>query len=62
MSSIVLIVWINDDPVQGNVLSMKNIQEPRKAYTEYKVGDRVTAFCPGFGKQPGVIGKIGGRF
>ena len=57
-----IFVWINDDPITGNVLNMKSVVEPRKPLIDYKVGDRVLAKCPGFGIQTGVIGKISGNF
>ncbi|XP_021351924.1 uncharacterized protein LOC110449395 [Mizuhopecten yessoensis] len=59
MSSIVLMIWINDDPIQGNILKISTIVEPRIAFGEYREGQRVRVKCPGFGIQSGVIGKIG---
>ncbi|VDI18123.1 Hypothetical predicted protein [Mytilus galloprovincialis] len=56
----VLIIWVNDDPIKGNVVKVTNIAEPRKAFNEYSVGEKVTAKCPGFrGVHNGVIAMIG---
>ena len=33
-----LLIWINDDPITGNVLNLINIQSPRKEISEYKEG------------------------
>lgn len=61
MAMIVLMIWINDDPIQGNVMKIGNIVNPRKNFNDYREGDRVQAKCQGFGIQTGVIGKIGGK-
>ncbi|VDI25224.1 Hypothetical predicted protein [Mytilus galloprovincialis] len=56
----VVIIWVNDDPIKGNVVKVTNIAEPRKAFNEYSVGETVTAKCPGFrGVHSGVIAMIG---
>ena len=54
-----VILWVNDKPVTVNVLNVSNIVEPRKAFEDYCVGEKVKAKCPGFGVHEGVIGKIG---
>jgi len=54
-------IWINDDPVTGNVLNLSNIIEPRKALEDYREGEKVKAKCPSYGHQIGVIGKIAGK-
>ncbi|CAC5424321.1 unnamed protein product [Mytilus coruscus] len=56
----VLIIWVNDDPIKGNVVKVTNIAEPRKAFNEYSVGETVKSKCPGFrGVHSGVIAMIG---
>ena len=55
-----IFIWINDEPVTGNVLNLSSIVEPRKPLMAYK--DKVKAKCPGFGVQTGVVGKISGNF
>lgn len=57
-----LFIWINDDPVTGNVLNLRNIIDPRWPPEQYTVGLKVEARCPGFGKQDAIIGQIGGRW
>ena len=61
MKYFAIFMWINDDPVTGNVLNLSNIVEPRKPLEEYKEFQQVLAKCPGYGLQRGVIGKISGK-
>lgn len=56
---IALFIWINDDPITGNVLRISNIVHPRCGYDDYKVGQKVLVKCPGMGKFEAMIGKIG---
>ena len=56
-----IFIWINDDPVTGNVLNLTNIVEPRKGLDDYKEGETVKAKCPSYGHQIAVIGKIAGK-
>ncbi|CAC5396065.1 unnamed protein product [Mytilus coruscus] len=44
----VLIIWVNDDPIKGNVVKVTNIAEPRKAFNEYSVGETVKSKVPWF--------------
>ncbi|XP_060574901.1 uncharacterized protein LOC132732484 [Ruditapes philippinarum] len=53
-----LIVWVNDDPIQGSVVKMTSIVEPRLPLDQYKEGQEVKARCQGYGIFTGVIGKI----
>ena len=56
-----LFVWINDNPITGNVLNLTNIKEPRKSIYEYQEGDHVLAKCHGHGYCDAQIGKISGK-
>ena len=56
-----IFVWVDDYPVTGNVLNLKNIVEPRKPIEEYQELEEVKAKCPGFGVQNAIIGKIAGK-
>ncbi|KAH3829242.1 hypothetical protein DPMN_131236, partial [Dreissena polymorpha] len=50
-----------DDPITGNVMNISAVTEPRKEYTDYRVGDVVKARCGSFGVVPAIIGKIGDK-
>lgn len=56
-----LFIWINDDPIRGNVLRISTIVEPRQSYEDYAVGQKVIVKCPRMGKFDAVIGKICGK-
>ncbi|XP_053404744.1 uncharacterized protein LOC123558217 [Mercenaria mercenaria] len=58
MMALALIVWVNDDPITGNIIKLSSIVEPRKPFSEYKEGETVRAKCHGFGIVQGVLGKI----
>ena len=63
MSQFVLVLWLNDTPVTGNVINLKLIKSPRKPVEEHQVGKPVFTKCPGFpGKFPGILGKIAGMY
>lgn len=55
-----IFVWINDDPVTGNVLNLTNIVEPRKPIEDYKENEKMKVKCPGFGIQDAILAKISG--
>ena len=40
-----LIVWINDNPIQGNIIKLSSIIEPGKPLEKYEEGDTVQAKC-----------------
>lgn len=61
MKLFAVIIWINDNPIKGNVLNLNNIVEPRKELSKYEEGDLVSAKLSGFGIPKGIIGKIGGK-
>ncbi|XP_052212671.1 uncharacterized protein LOC127877145 isoform X3 [Dreissena polymorpha] len=42
-------------------MNISAVTEPRKEYTDYRVGDVVKARCGSFGVVPAIIGKIGGK-
>ncbi|XP_071943872.1 uncharacterized protein [Antedon mediterranea] len=56
-NSIVLIIWVNDNPITGTIFNSKSIIEPKDIIP--KVGNYVTVRFPGFGRQRGIVGKIG---
>ena len=57
----VLVKWINEN--NGSVIRMTNIKVPRKPFYDYKVGDIVTAVCPGFpGHHEAVLVGIARKF
>ncbi|XP_048246522.1 uncharacterized protein LOC125377413 [Haliotis rufescens] len=58
-NNFILVIWIKDHPVTGNVVSIRNIVSPRRPYYEYAVGQTVDARCPGLGTFQGMIGAIG---
>ena len=62
MSEFALFIWVNDKPVQGSVLNMINIIEPRCDLKDYKVGQKVRVKFRGFGDHEAVIGMISGKF
>ncbi|CAG2206502.1 unnamed protein product [Mytilus edulis] len=53
-----IFIWVNDDPVEGNVLKLSNITEPRLDFSKYTEGQKVKAKCPNFGIVDAVLGKI----
>lgn len=65
-----LFIWINDEPIRGNVLKLASITTPfyfsnelqRRDYERYEVGQEVEAKCPYFGINTAIIGKIEGMF
>ncbi|XP_052792472.1 uncharacterized protein LOC128226566 [Mya arenaria] len=56
-----LFIWINDNPISGSVLRIRNIVHPRRDFNAYTEGETVTVKCPGIGKHDALIGKIGGN-
>lgn len=59
--SYALMIWINDSPVTGNAVRIRQIMEPRKAYSEYIEGETVKVKLARFGIVEGVIAKLGGK-
>ncbi|XP_060607334.1 uncharacterized protein LOC132759560 [Ruditapes philippinarum] len=57
--SFALMIWINDNPVTGNAVRIRQIVEPRKAYHEYRDGETVKVKLARFGIVEGVIAKLG---
>ncbi|VDI34871.1 Hypothetical predicted protein [Mytilus galloprovincialis] len=53
-----IFIWVNDDPVEGNVLKLSNITEPRLDFSKYTEGQKVKAKCPNFGIVDAVLSKI----
>jgi hypothetical protein len=60
--TIVLILWVHDEVVKGNIVKIHDIKTPRVRPSEYKVGDFVSAKLSGFGTPEGRIVKIGCKF
>ncbi len=57
-----LFVWVNDYPITGSVLDVRNIAKPRKEPHEYKEMEVATVHFRGRGKYEAVIGKIGRKY
>ena len=47
-------------PITGTVLPLKVVENHRKDFTKYQVGEMVLARCPRFGIVESVIGLISG--
>ena len=55
-----LIIWVHDNPVDGNIINLTSVVEPRKPVSDYHEMEIVKARLKGYGIQEGVIGKISG--
>ena len=54
--------WFDWEDDTTTVNSISVIQEPRKPWNEYEVGERIVAKLPKYGRWGGVIVEISGTF
>jgi len=61
-NTIAIALWVDDKPIQGSILLLKQIEQPRRDVSAYKEGDTVKAPCRGFrGLHKAILGKIGSK-